>query len=154
MLLIILVLTQRPHEHLFQKLGVWVILWCINCDQARIDIFVFFSLWLQPITLLDGLYGSILFTIHVIRHIGITRRPYDHLFQKLGVWMILWCINCYQAKIDIFVFFSLWLQPNTLLDGLYGSICSQHMLFIILILHRGLMTIYFKSRASGCYLGA
>ena len=42
--------------------------------------------------------------------------------------------------------FSFVAYPNTTPVGQYVVICSQYMYFIITLSHRGLMTIYFRSR--------
>ena len=39
-------ITQRAHDYLFQKWGIWVQLGCLNCNQAKINKFESFSLLL------------------------------------------------------------------------------------------------------------
>ena len=92
-----------------------------------------------------------------MHHIGITQRPHDHLFQKSRQLVATWVhkLHSKQARIDKFEFCFMIVTKyiNTFPDRLYGSICSHYIYFIILVSHRCLMTIYFKSRGIRVQLG-
>ena len=129
MKLIIMVSNRGLMTIYFMSFGImhgktWVRKLASNKQNRQFRVF-FFMIVTRYITRYNVLLIN-LFPSTVIHHIGITQRPHDHLFQKWGIWVQLGCINnCKQAK------------TNT-----------------ILVTHIGLMTIYFKSGASGCNLGA
>ena len=87
-----------------------------------------------------------LFTLYVINHNGIIQRPHDHSLETSGH---LGAIT--KAKIDKFEF--ILLKPNTLPGKLCMSICSHYTYFIILVSHKGLATVYFKSSGIWVQIG-
>ena len=79
-------------------------------------------------------------------HIGITQRPRGLLFQKSGHMGATCAATGEQSQIDKFENKFFMAVTKYLTKSVIRVNFLHYMLFIILLSHRGLMTIYFKSR--------
>ena len=76
-------ITQGPHDHLVQKSRQLGATWVHKLvSKQKSTSWVFY--WMIVTKYINRyVICDILFTLHVIHHIGITQRNHDHLVQKL-----------------------------------------------------------------------
>ena len=98
-------ITQRPHDHLFQKSCVWVqhVTWKLGNKKATNSGFCFNG---ESEYVTSILIWVLLVIIYVLCHNGITQRPRDHLLRKTGIMLqhLSWKLgNLKSAKFEGFL---------------------------------------------------
>ena len=130
--------------------GIWAT-WVQKLKQAKNDKFEFFSYCNQ----IHNQIGYMSPFVHIICNSSYcyhTEASWPFISKVKAAWVHK-LESKQKSKILSFFFMIVTKYINTLPDSLSGSICSHYMYFIILVSHRCLMTIYFKSRGSWLQLG-
>ena len=137
-------IIQKPHDHLFQKQGLLGSTCAAKAGKPKFAKFGFIfsgtpkyvSSWV-----ICGNCTSYICFILMESHRSLVTIN----FRSCGIWVRQVPRRLENKKREVRGY-SLMLYPNILPVGTYVVICSYYMDVLIMVRHRGPMTMYFRSR--------